>query len=82
MPGPNVQHVELEEFLMTILAKPLFYKWGNWGPERKAYVNDVMPDYHDHSDMMPELEPRSPLTPLMLSPQKKERRRSHKSVFF
>lgn len=45
-------------------------------------MNDVMPDYHDHSDMMPELEPRSPLTPLMLSPQKKERRRSHEFVFF
>lgn len=44
-------------------------------------MNDVMPDYRDHSGMIPELEPRSLLTPLMLS-QKKERRRSHESVFF
>lgn len=28
-------------------------------------MNDVMPDYHDHNDVMPELElePRSPVSP-------------------
>lgn len=30
------QNVELERFWMTILAEPLFYRRGNWGPERKA----------------------------------------------